>query len=630
MIISGVTAASIISVMIVLSFFTLGCQTAYVPPGGDPTKVAYNKTAVDKAVSKVFPALVRIYVVTKSHSAGRDQKFQAAGSGAIISPDGYVVTNHHVVGKAKWIRCTLATKDEADAELIGTDALADMGESKMKLDGENVGAIVRWIGHDAAIYGGNSGGPLVDLNGRIVGVNEIGIGLSGAIPSNLARVVAAKLKKHGEVRRSWIGAEARPLLRSSGLDNGVLVNGVTDGSPAKKAGLKTGDVILEYDGQPVRVRWNEEMPSFNRMVLETPIGKTIKLTILRGNAKITLDITTKARGKARGEDEEIREWGAAFRDITPLAARELKRDSNDGVLVTSIRPGGPCGQAKPGINSHDIIISVGKKPVRNVAELRSVTMEIARGKTEPIPTVVCFDRKTKRLFTVVKIGPSEKVSHAIEARKAWFPAAVQVFTRELADAMGLEGKKGVLITQIFPNAAAEKAGFEVGDIITHVDGMLIEASDPADARVFPAMIRMYDIGSEVEMTVIRKGTTLKITVELVKNPISVTEMKKYKDEFFEFSAREVAYSDRTREKWAEAQGGLYIEAVERAGWAALAHVAVGDLLLSINGKAVNSLDDIKSIMKKIEREKPKHVVFFVKRGIHMLYLEIEPDWKQLK
>jgi len=652
-----------------------------------------EKTAVERAVSKVFPALVRIHVVFKHSREGREAKFQAAGSGVIISRDGYVVTNHHVVGKAKWIRCTLASKDEADAELIGTDALADIaviklkpstmktpvcefpfaefgdssqlkvggtvfamgsplalsqsvtrgvvsnaemimptlwGDDSFKLDDENVGMLVRWIGHDAAIYPGNSGGPLVDAQGKVVGINEIGVGLGGAIPSNLAHAVAEELTKNGEVRRSWIGADVRALLKSSGLDYGVLVSGVIVGSPAEKAGLKPGDLIIAYDGQPVKARWAEELPLFNRIIFETPVGKTVSVRILREGNESALEITTEARGKAREEDEEVKEWGATFRNISLLAAKELKRDATTGILVTSVRPGGPCGQAKPEITQGDIVLRVGNKEVKNLAELESITAEIVAGKTKPVPTVVSFERKTETILTVVKIAAGEREDVVPEARKAWFSASVQVFTRDLAETMGLPGKEGVFLTQVYPGQEAEKAGFKVGDIITHIDGAGVEASDPSHSDVFPNMIRRYAVGSRVEMTVIRDGVELKIPVELVSSPVPENQKKKYKDEFFDFTGREIAFIDCVREKWEKDQTGVYVSSVQEGGWAALAKMRVGDLLLSANGTPVNSIDELEKVIKNIVQEKPRYVVFFVKRGIHSLYLEVEPDWEQSK
>lgn len=226
--------------------------------GGGP-----SPSEIDQAVARVYPALVRIDVVSVEGEAGRMRKGAGAGSGAIISPEGYIVTNHHVAGRAVQIRCRLSDGREVPARLVGTDALADVaviqldrsawsdqspplavaqfGDSDQlrvgdtvlamgspmavsqsvtkgivsntqmimpdlmwfatfSLDGENVGSLVRWIGHDAVIYGGNSGGPLVDLRGQIVGINEIGLGsLGGAIPSNLARDVAWQLIRTGAV-----------------------------------------------------------------------------------------------------------------------------------------------------------------------------------------------------------------------------------------------------------------------------------------------------------------------------------------------------------------------------------------------------------------------------------------------
>jgi serine protease Do len=211
-------------------------------------------------------------------------------------------------------------------------------------------------------------------------------------------------------------------------------------------------------------------------------------------------------------------------------------------------------------------------------------------------------------------------------RKAWFPAAVQVFTRNLAEAMKLKGTKGVLVTQIYPGSTAEKAGFKLGDVITHVDGRRVDASQPEDAMVFPTMIRRYRIGSEAEMTVLRGGKKQKIKVKLVRAPVPVREMKRYKDDVFEFTGRNVAFMDRTTQKWSVKQDGVYVESVEMAGWAALAGVRNGDLLLEVGGKPVKNVDEFEKLMKELREKKPRHVVFFVRRGVHTVYLELEPDW----
>jgi len=667
-----------------------GCNGGGGGGGSSQAVASADRARVDAAVKRVFPALVRIYVVREQHAAGREQKVLAAGSGAIISADGYAITNHHVVGKARYIRVTLSDREEVEADLVGTDALSDLAIIKLKpetmrkpvktfacaafgdsdrvrvgdvvlamgspgaisqsvtrgvvannrlilpgggnrLDGERVGSIVRWIAHDAQIFHGNSGGPLVSLDGEIIGINEIGVvRLGGAIPSNLAKYVAGQLIKHGRVPRSTAGLEVRPLLRSSRLGEGVLVNGVVKGLPAEEAGLKPGDIVTSYDGKPVVVRWGEELPAFTRMVLETPVGKTVEVVALRDGEKRTFRLTTTERGKARAKDTAVRAWGATFRDLTAIGARERKRKDTEGVLVGSIRPGGPCGQAKPQIRPGDIIVKVGDRKIKDLAALTGVTRKITAGKKSPVTTVVAFERGTQRLLTAVKVGPPEEANRAPEVRKAWFPAQVQVFTRNLARAMKLKGRKGVLVTQIYPGSTAEKAGFKLGDIITHVDNQPIDASQPEDASVFPAMIRRYKIGSKAEMTVLRDGKRTKIAVELIRAPVPVREMQRYKDEAFEFTGRNVAYMDRATRKWSKKQKGVYVAAVEPAGWAALAGLRGGDLLLTVHGKQVDDVDRLEKVMKTLRRSKPRRVVLFVRRGIHTHFLELEPDWTKVK
>ncbi len=156
---------------------------------------------------------------------------------------------------------------------------------QFRLDGEDVGQIVRWIGHDAVIFGGNSGGPLVNLHGEIVGINEIGLGsLGGAIPSNLAKQVVRQLIDNGRVKRSWIGLEFQPRLKSGKDSGGVLVAGVVEGSPADRAGIKAGDVVTRFRGQPVNAELPEQLPLVNQLVFATPVGETVEVVFSRRQA----------------------------------------------------------------------------------------------------------------------------------------------------------------------------------------------------------------------------------------------------------------------------------------------------------------------------------------------------------
>ena len=642
------------------------------------------RTAIDAAVAEVKPALVRIHVVDVRHYGGREIKYEASGSGVIISEEGHVITNHHVAGKAKHILCTLSNKEEIEAERIGTDALMDtcvlklrnedgrrfpfarFGDSSelkvgdrvlamgsplalsqsvtlgivsntelitssrggdFQLEGESVGSIVLWIGHDAAIFPGNSGGPLVNLAGEIVGINEIRIGLSGAIPSNLAREVADELIEHGKVRRSWVGLNLQPVLKGSKREGGVLVSGTMEGSPAEKAGFKSGDVLVRFADRDIDVRFREQLPRFTQLVAGIPVGQQVEALVLRDAQEMRLKVVTEERQRAREDKNELKRWGAAVRDISLIDALELKRADRNGVIVDSVRPGGPCDEARPVIRGRDVIMKVNGKPVNNVEELRELTDEITEGQDDPVPVTVSYERKTERYMTVVKVGIRKLEQSGLEVRKAWVPVATQVLTRELAEALGMPDRTGVRVTQVYQGTEAEEAGLEVGDFIIELDGEPIPASYPEDYEVFPAMVRQYRIGSEAELTVLRGVEERKVTVKLPGSPRLDREMKKYRDDGFEFTVRNVAFLDRAREKWTGATEGVLVQEVAEGGWAALGELAVGDLIQEVDGRPVTDVDSMEKIMEEIAQTKPEYVVIKVLRRIHTVYIELEPDWE---
>jgi len=643
------------------------------------------RSAVETAAAAVTPALVRIHVVDADYWGGRETKTEATGSGVIFTPEGHVITNHHVAGNAKQLLCTLADKEEIDAELVGTDPLTDIsvlklrpdkprrfpaakfGDSskikvgdyvlalgsplalsqsvtmgivsntamvmpdvfwpfKFEVDGEDVGSIVRWIGHDAALAGGDSGGALVNLDGEVIGINEMAFGLGGAIPSNLAREVAEQLMREGKAVRAWIGLDVQPLLKSQADTDGVLVGGTIPGSPAEKAGLKSGDVLVSLGGEKVAVHVPEELPLFNQLVAGLPIGKPAEAVVLRDGKPVTLQVVAVERETVKPKPRELPEWGITARDLSLLAAKELKRESREGVLVTSVRPGGPCDEAKPKIVDGDIIVDVAGTPMRNIEDLAAITKTITKGKTERVPVLVTYDRRTEKLLTVVKVGKDKVPEPDRELQKAWLPVTTQVLTREMAEALGFPEKTGVRITQVYPNSAAERAGLRVGDIITAVDGEEIPASRAEHFEVFPTMIRQRKIGAEVELTVIRGKEEKKVKATLAASQPAAREMKKYRNDDFEFAGRALAFEDRVRGKLSEDQQGAYVEAVTEGGWAALAHLAVGDLILAVDGKPTPDVGALEQAMKRVSQTKPNSVVFRVKRGIHELYVELKPKW----
>jgi serine protease Do len=658
---------------------TLFCFSSYAVANVDPQ--------IEAAVKAVYPALVRIHVVAEEGGAGRMQKGRASGSGTIISPDGYILTNHHVAGRATRITVRLADRQELRATLIGSDPLADLavlkidkkdlrepgtplpvasfGDSStlavgdtvlamgspagisqsvtqgivantemiapggsMLLDGEAVGELVRWIGHDAVIFPGNSGGPLVNLKGEIIGVNEVGIGsLGGAIPSNLARKISEELISSGHVERSWVGLVAQPLLKSMDAKAGILVGGVIAGSPADVAGLKAGDLVTRCNGIAIAAsRSPEDLPVFNRILLEAAVGSTIAMEGVRAGKPITWNVVTVRREPAQPREKELLSWGMTARSLTELNAKELMRDDHEAVIVQSLRPGGPAATSKPALSPGDLILSVDGKSTGDLEALIQVSAEITKEKKEPTPALVSYERGGLSFLTVIKIGPEPDADRPGLVKKAWIGIDTQVISADLADALGIPGSKGVRITQVQPATSAEKAGLKVGDLLLKLDGASIPTSRPEESDVFATMIRQHRIGTEVDISVRRGTEDLTIKVPLDVRPEGASELESHDCETLEFNSRDLGKADRVSEKLPDDFKGVLITAVAPAGWAALGGLAAGDILMSIDGKSVDSIETLKPILTDLEKNARSSIVLFVRRGITSRYIELEPTW----
>jgi len=675
----------IAALLLVASFFGVHAEDASKGPPAAEARF-------ERAINAVYPALVQIYVLTVQYGAGREYKFQAAGSGAIISPEGHVITNHHVAGKAIAIKCILSSKEELDAKLIGTDALADIcivkldlasrpagaaplpvahfgssavmrvGDSVLamgcpltisqsvtsgilankemmapvfgggfSLDGEDVGSLVKWLGHDAQIFPGNSGGPLVNLSGEIVGINEIGVGLSGAIPSDIASDVAKELIEHGHVVRAWVGIQFQPLLKSSGPDaHGVLIGGIVPGSPAEKAGLQPGDIMLKIDDDSVDVRFKEHLPVLLKRIFSKGVGKAVNIIVQRGDKTVPLTIETEKRDDERGKESELKEWGITARRVTRMESKRMQRADTRGVLIGSVGQGSAAEIAIPSIHAGDVLVEVSGKPVADLDDLIKITASIIEGKSEPVATLVAFERGLERFLTVVDVGIRPTPEPPAEAKKAQLPVLTQVLSRQLAAALGLKGKKGVVLTQVFPGCSAEEAGLRVGDVLTQVDGVVIDASERQDSEVFATMMRAYKVGAKPEFTVIRNSQTLKIAAELTTAPKAERELKTYEDLSFEFKARDISFMDRVRHRWTKDQSGALISEVDNGGWAQVGGLQSDDLILSIDGQAIGDIKDLETQMKSIRDKKPKRTTFFIRRGITTTFVELEPAWADVK
>ena len=353
------------------------------------------------------------------------------GSGFIIDPSGYIVTNHHVIADADEVEVVLADGTSLDATIVGSDKDTDLAllkvEAKKPLpsttwgdsDATRIGDWVVAIGNpfglggtvtagivsarsrdinagrydnfiqtDAAINKGNSGGPMFNLAGQVIGVNTAifspsggSVGIGFATPSSMAKNIIAQLRDSGEVRRGWLGVRIQNVTDelAEGLRleraRGALVAAVTDGGPAQDAGIEQGDVILEFNGREV-----SEMRRLPAMVAETPVGSTVDVTIWRRDSEKKVRVTV-----GELEDEQVaaaaptatppdtksgdmESLGLALGIITPeLRSRFALDEATKGVVITEVKEG--SASAEKGLKAGDVIVEVDQEEVSTPADV---------------------------------------------------------------------------------------------------------------------------------------------------------------------------------------------------------------------------------------------------------------------
>jgi len=391
--------------------------------------------------------------------APKDRRERSLGSGVIADANGYIITNNHVVSKADEIRVLFSDKRSFTAKVVGTDPKTDIAVIKVDAkdlptipwadsDKLQVGEYVLAIGNpfglnqtvtmgivsavgranvgiaeyedfiqtDAAINPGNSGGALVNARGELVGINTAIFSQSGgymgigfAVPSNMVRSVMEQLIKGGKVVRGYLGVSiqelTQDLARQFGVADtkGVLISDVLADSPAKRAKLERGDVIVEFDGRAV-----ENPTQFRNLVAQTPIGKKVHVKLLRGGKERDLEVTiaeqpkTMAQPESQGDDDgETRSAGAFagmdVRELTPELARRfnLSREGK-GVVVTRIADGSPAGEA--GLQAGDLITEINRKPIANLRDFQNVTGSLASKE----PALVLVVRNGRNFYLTIK------------------------------------------------------------------------------------------------------------------------------------------------------------------------------------------------------------------------------------
>jgi serine protease Do len=375
-------------------------------------------------------------------------KQRSLGSGFIISNDGYILTNNHVVGGADEIKVKLSDGREFKATVKGTDEKLDLAVLKIEVKGSlplaelgdsdaiQVGEWVMAIGNpfglsqtvtagivsatgrvigsgpyddyiqtDASINPGNSGGPLFNAQGKVVGINTAiiqgGQGIGFAIPINMAKAVLPQLEEKGKVTRGWLGVAIQPvtqeLAKSFGVEGekGALVADVTKDSPADKAGLKSGDIIMEFDGKQVL-----EMNSLPRFVAATPVGKKVKLKFLRNGkteeAAVTIERLKDGEESVAPAATEDR-LGITVKELSAELAAQLRIKETKGVVVVAVKPDGIADEA--GISGGDIIKEINGDKINSMDDY---TRAIANHKKGNIMRIL-LRRGDSSLFVAIPV-----------------------------------------------------------------------------------------------------------------------------------------------------------------------------------------------------------------------------------
>src|SRR5215510_5596443 len=366
---------------------------------------------------------------------GTPRRQKGTGSGVIISADGYILTNNHVAGEAEQINVKLADGRELKARVVGKDTETDL--AVIKVDAQNLtfarlgdsdkleqgewvialgspfglqqtmtagivsatgrdlgvqgGQFTNFIQTDASINPGNSGGPLINMDGEVVGINTLifsqngtSSGIGFAIPANLAQKVYAQWIKSGKVTRGYLGVSLRPVSPSlakatgyNGSEGAVVDDLPRDYSPAGNAGLRSGDVIVEFDGKHVT-----SPKQLTEMVADTPVGKPTQVKYVRDGRTEVATIKLGERPSRIGESDQMdkgddpeeapAKLGVSVSEINPSIAREMKLRIPSGVAITRVQPNSPAAEA--GLQPGDVIHRINRMPVTNRQDyLRALT-----------------------------------------------------------------------------------------------------------------------------------------------------------------------------------------------------------------------------------------------------------------
>ena len=405
------------------------------------------RDTVASAKAAVAPSVVYIRVIYNDTQGGKDRKGQASGSGVIISADGEVLTNHHVIDKTTEIRCQLADGRSFPAKIVGKDKDLDIALLRLEMPtnhaelavaelsprGLDVGEIVLamgapwglarsvtmgivscndrfledcgdytlWYQTDAAISPGNSGGPLVDTHGRVVGINTRGnmMGDQGfTIPSETVLAILPDLRRYGEAHWAWFGFRLQPREDFNhnmffNAREGAIIADVEQGSPALKAGLRANDLLLSVNGWKTDARAWEDIPAIERHLGRLGFDEPCVFSLIRDGQPLTLTIAPTEKGRVEGEEFACERWGLTVKEINRFYNPDLTFFAPEGGLyVSGLNWDGNAENC--GFREKDIVVAIDGKSVKTVAEAKAIYEESMKN----------LETRTKMPVTVSRNG----------------------------------------------------------------------------------------------------------------------------------------------------------------------------------------------------------------------------------
>lgn len=654
-------------------------------PAAIPQDVTVQ-TAITHARDRVMPHVVSILVVREDFAAGEPKLSVGSGSGSVITAAGHVVTNAHVTDRGRSFRVVFGDGREREAVLIGEDSAADL--AVLKLSGEPTpmpyarfataaglqsgdtvlamgapwglsnslsagvvnnprrllvslfedeadyedridtdlptGRYYAWIQHDAAIAPGNSGGPLVNLQGEIVGVNTRGMLFGGdlafAIPADDVKAVVTELIEHGQVLRSHLGLRLRSL-RGSGESSGVWITAVQDQGPAARSGLRPGDRLLALDGQPLDALLPVDVPAIHRRIAGLAPDRAVRLDLARGDQRKTLVITPERQGRERGERAAFAPFGLAVVALTPAMAERRNLPLSSGLLVDSLRAGGPASQARPPIAPGAVLLAIDGQPLRTPADLETWR----RPRTGNPPLVVELFAAGERRLALLTPAHGDRTREPLpELPQSWVGAEVQPIPESLAGPLGLPAA-GFRITRLYPGAPLAQGGAQVGDLLTRLQGQPLPAINDTRADLFERRVREYAIGQNLAFEGYREGRPMRWQASTRPAPLPATSLRSIEISALRAQFRELGFFDRVERELAVDHPGVLVQTTEPGGAAGLAHLRAGDVLLRIGDHRIDRLEALAPALRSLSRQQhplPLHIL----RGNEARILLLDPAW----